>query len=89
MSCEPYYSIVRICNHKTVSFTRDPYVIVYHYVIVLMEPLISLMFFYTSSVLIPSISATVVVFLVFMLRHKILKSKFNRPAKLSMPLDVR
>ena len=28
-------------------------------------------------------------FLVFMLRHKILKSKFNRPAKLSMPLGVR
>ena len=29
------------------------------------------------------------VFLVFMLRHKILKSKFNRPAQLSMPLGVR
>ena len=28
-------------------------------------------------------------FLVFMLRHKILKSKFNRPAKLPMPLGVR
>ena len=27
--------------------------------------------------------------LVFTLRHKILKSKFNRPAKLSMPLGVR
>ena len=26
--------------------------------------------------------------LVFMLRHKILKSKFNRPAKLSMSLGV-
>ena len=31
----------------------------------------------------------VVQFLVFMLRHKILKSKFNRPAQLSMPLGVR
>ena len=29
------------------------------------------------------------IFLVFMLRHKILKSKFNGPAKLSMSLDVR
>ena len=28
-------------------------------------------------------------FLVFMLRHKILKSKFNRPAKLSISLGVR
>ena len=28
-------------------------------------------------------------FLVFMLRHKILKSKFNRLAKLSMPPGVR
>ena len=33
--------------------------------------------------------ATWDLFLVFMLRHKFLKSKFNRPAKLSMPLDVR
>ena len=29
------------------------------------------------------------VFLVFMLRHKILKSKFNRPAKLLISLGVR
>ena len=28
-------------------------------------------------------------FLVFMLRQKILKSKFNKPAKLSLSLDVR
>ena len=30
-----------------------------------------------------------IVFLVFMLRHKIPKSNFNRPAKLSMSLGVR
>ena len=29
------------------------------------------------------------VFLVFMLRHKIMKSKFNRPAKLLISLGVR
>ena len=34
-------------------------------------------------------STTEKVFLVFMLRHKILKSKFNWPAKLSMSLGVR
>ena len=30
-----------------------------------------------------------ILFLVFMVRHKILKSKFTGPAKLSMSLDVR
>ena len=31
----------------------------------------------------------IALFLVFMLRHKILKSKFNRPAKLLISLGVR
>ena len=48
MACELYHSIVGI-------FTFN--VIAYHYVIAPMETSVSLLFFYTSSVLIPLISA--------------------------------
>ena len=60
MSCEPCYSLAGIETTKRYILLRTLNVIVYHDVINVMELLVSLMFFYTSSVLIPSISATVV-----------------------------